>query len=644
MPPPRSDAGRREQRRYGWRAPAAGALLLVALTVLAHLPALRNGTVWDDDDVVFANPLVHAPDGLRRFWLATSTPDYFPLSSTVQWIEWRLWGENPRGYHAVNLGLHALTALVLWRVLARLAVPFPWVAAAVFAVHPVTVASVAWISELKNVLSLCLAATALLAYLRFEDGGMRRDYALALVAFTLALLAKTSVVMLPILLLLLAWYRRRRIAVADLRHAAPFFALALVAGLATIRFQHNAIGVADVRPEGVLSRVAAAGWVVWFYLGKDLLPLDLSMIYPRWRVDAGWLPAWLPLLGVGALCAVAWRRRDGWGRPLLVALGSFVIVLAPVLGLVAMCFHQHSLVSDHLQYVALIVPIALVVGSSAALVRRYANGKTAALVAAVTLVALSALTWQRARVFANEWTLWTDTIAKNPSAWGAHHGLGDVLARAGRFEEAMRYEREALRLNPDAAEAHNNLALALASQGDLEGAETHYREALRLNSAYAEAYNNLGVVLARSGRNDEAEAHYRQALSLNGAYVEAHSNLGNLLVRNGRVDDGTSHLALAARLAPNRAELHNNLGIALGAQGRHEAAIAEYEGALRLAPTLAQAHYNLGGSLLHLRRFREAATEYRQALLIDPTLQPAQQGLDVALRMASDGRGGGAAP
>ncbi len=574
-----------------------------------YLPALGGGIVWDDDDVIFANRFVQASDGLRHFWLTTSASDYFPLSSTVHWIEWRLWGENPLGYHAVNIALHAGSALVLWRVLGRLAVPCSFIAAALFAVHPVSVASVAWMSELKNVLSLCLAATALLAYLRFEDGEPRRWYVVALVAFALALLAKTSVVMLPALLLLLAWYRRGRIAAADVRRAVPFFLLSFVLGVVTLYAQDNVIGFANVRPEGLPSRLAATGWVVWFYLWKDLLPLDLSMIYPRWQVDPHWFPAWLPLGGLVGVAILAWRRRHGWGRPVLLALGSFVIMLAPVLGLVAMCFHQHSLVSDHLQYVALIAPIAVAAAASGAALRRFAARRaTVAVVAALALVALSVSTWQRTMVFASMWTLWTDTLAKNSLAWGAHNGLGDLLLRVGKLDEAVRHEREALRLYPDAPVPHNNLGLILAKQGDPEEAERHYTEALRLDPDYAEAHNNLG----------------------------------NLLVRLGRLDDGTSHLMRAIRLAPERAEIHTNLGIALAAQGQHEAAINEYAEALRLAPSLAQAHYSLGASLFTLRRFGDAATEFRRALQVDPTLQLAQQNLELALRMARGGQSDGA--
>ncbi len=640
------------------------ALALAALTFVAFLPALTAGTIWDDDYQVFANPFIQRADGLPHFWLTMSASDYYPVTSTVHWIEWRLWGDAPMGYHAVNVALHAASALVLWRVLTRLAVPVPFVVAACFAVHPVTVASVAWISELKNTLSMLLVVVALWAYLRFEDDGAERWYGVSLAMFVLALLAKTSVVALPVLLLLLAWHRRGRVGTTDVRRSLPFFALSLVLGLVTVYHQqHNGIGAVDARPESMLSRVAASGWVPWFYLITDLLPVRLSMIYPRWTVDPLRLPSWIPLLALAVLGVLAWRRRAAWGHAVLVALAAFTILLAPVLGLITMSFHRHSLVSDHLQYVALVVPVAFAVGGAAAWLRRVRAGRwTARGVAAAVLVLLATLTWQRARAFENERTLWTDTLAKNPRAWAAYDNLGYLLFDEGHYAEAARDHRAAVEIQPDAAEPHNNLGRALAALGRLDEAEAEYREAirlepgmaepqnnlglalakqgryadagehyaaaLRLNPGYADADNNLGLLLAQQGRDHEAEERYHRALALRPDDVGVLSNLGNLLVHEGRPSDGEALFARAIRLQPRRAALHSNLGTALAAEGRHAEAVREYATALALEPRLLEAHYNIGNSLVELGRFDEAADHYREALRIDPGLLAAQQNLE----------------
>jgi protein O-mannosyl-transferase len=593
-------------------SPLLAALGLVVLAFAVYLPALQGGFLWDDGEMVYKNPFVHAPDGLYDIWFTRNLSTYFPLTSSMFWLEWRLWGESPYGYRIVNVLLHALSAVVLWRIFRRLRIPGAFVAAAVFAVHPVTVASAAWIAERKNTLSLLLGSSALLAFLRFEDEGRRIWYAAALAAFVLALLAKTSVVMLPVVMLVLAWYRRDAIARAggaigraggaigraDVLRTLPFFAAAVVLGGVTVAFQHQA----TARPESLESRVAATGWAFWFYLGKVVAPVRLSMIYPRWNVDPTWLPAWIPLVAVVALVALCWHRRAGWGRPVLTALGVFAAMLLPVLGLVGWSFQEHSLVSDHLQYVALAGPIALVIGSAAEELRRQqVERRAAAALALVPVAALSTLTWARTHVFENEWTLWEDTLAKNPAAWAAHNNLGRQLADIGRFAEA----------------------------------KGHYLEALRLHPDYAHAHNNLGVVLVTEGHDAEAERHYRESLRLEPANAEAHSNLGNLLIRTARSAEAVEQQREAARLQPDSAEIHTNLGNGLTNLGRYDEALAEYDLALRLRPDLAPAFFNRGKALLETGRPAEAVQAFEAALRIAPNLEVARQALAVAQASAA---------
>lgn len=581
--------------------PLLWALALVLLTVLAHLPALRGGFLWDDDELLLKNPYVQTTSGLYDIWLTSHLVTYAPLTSSMFWVEWHLWGANPAGYRAVNVLLHALSVVLLWRILRRVKVPGAWVAALVFAVHPVTVASVAWIAERRNTLSLALCLNALLAFLRFEDEGRRVWFGTALAAFVLAMLAKTSVVMLPIVLLALAWYRRGTVTRGDVLRVLPFFAAAAVLGVVTLGFQYDAA----MRPESLASRLAAAGWAVWFYLASVVAPVRLTMVYPRWQVDPTWLPAWGPLLAFIALVAVCWRRRDGWGRPVLAALAVFVAMLLPVLGFVGWSFLEISLVSDHLQYAALAGPIALVVGSAAAeLERRRVDRRAAASLALVPVAALSWLTWARATVVENGWTLWRDTLDKNPAAWVAHNNLGLLLAEDGRLSEA----------------------------------KGHYRDAIRLHPTYAHAHNNLGVVLVREGNDEDAEGEYRTAIRLDAGYAEAHSNLGNLLDRTGRPEEAVEHQRVAAGLQPDSAAVRTNLGNGLLKLGLYDAALAEYDEALRIDSALALAHYNRGAALLASGRWTEAAESFRRALRIAPALEMAERGLALAEQGAMGAR------
>ncbi|MCY2930175.1 MAG: tetratricopeptide repeat protein [Planctomycetota bacterium] len=481
----------------------AGLGLIVVAVIAAYSPAVHGEYLWDDSNYVCLSPatpvgqLIHARNGLKGIWLSRRAQDYWPLTNSAFWVQWRLWGMDPAGYHLANILLHALGAVMVWRVLERLKVPWAWLGAALFAIHPVAVASVAWISELKNCLSLPLYAAAVLAWLHFEDSRRRGWYVLALGAFGLALAGKTSGVMLPLVLLGLAWWRRGRVAWADLLRAAPFFLLSAVMGLATLWFQHaDAAAQTAGMSTSPASRLAASGWVAWFYLYKALLPVGLAMIYPRWEVEASSPWAWGPLAALAGACAVAWGYRKGWGRPVVAALGYSLIMLAPVLGLANMSFHRHSLVSDHFAYLALPGMTALAAGVLGTLARRVGWRPVAAGAGAVLLAGLAALSWQRAGVFATNEALWRDCLAKNPRAVGAHNALGIILSDQGKFDEAIEHYRQAVRIQPDWAEVHNNWGLALRSLKHFKEAAAHYQEAVRIYPHYAAAQSNWGDAMA----------------------------------------------------------------------------------------------------------------------------------------------------
>ena len=423
------------------RCRVLSAVAIVAVTLLAYIPAMRGGFFWDDEVFLTHNKLIVSADGLRQFWLTTQAPDYFPLTSSVLWVEWRLWGNHAAGYHIVNVLLHAIAAALLWRVLLRLHIPGAWLAGLLFGLHPVAAASAAWITELKNTLAMALCLLSLLAWLAHDERGGWRSYLLALALFLLALLAKTSVVMLPPVLLLCAWWRRGAVSRKELARSVPFFALSLALGLATIWFQqHKSIGAGEiVQPEGVASRIAAAGWIVWFYLFKLLLPAGFCVIYPRWSVDGSSAPAFLPLALLIAVAAWLWANRKSWGRAPLFALAYFAVTLLPVLGWVDMAFMRFSLVADHLQYPAMIGVIALVSGVAAsACPASGPKGLAGKLAAAACVAILGILTWGRAALYADEPRLWQDNLARNPFASTAWDNLGLARSRAGRYDEAVR--------------------------------------------------------------------------------------------------------------------------------------------------------------------------------------------------------------
>ena len=556
-------AAPRQEARRRWISIAA-AFAIVLAVIVSYWPAFSGDFLWDDNDYWIntqathpTTRLIHADDGLFRIWFGTEAADYWPLTNSVFWVQWRLWGMDPRGYHATNIMLHALGAIMLWRVLARLEVPGAWLGALLFAIHPVAVASVAWISELKNVLSLLCCMAALLAWLRFEDTTQRRWYVLALTTFFLALTAKTSAVMLPVLLLGIAWWRRGTIRRQDIFRSVPFFVLSAGMGLATIWFQHKALERVIVRPEGWMSRLAATGWIVWFYLYNALMPVRLAMVYPRWQVSPGSVIAWLPLTGLIVVLALLWlNRATWWGRPLLAAMGYFLLMLSPVLGLLTMAFHQHSLVSDHMQYPALPAVTALV---ASALVWWARSGKWRGVPVslAIMVVAISgALTWRRAEVFQTPKSLWEDTLSKNPAALVAHVNLGVILWESRRTQEAVTHYEAALQIKADSAETHGNLGVALLALGRYEESIAHCDEALRLDPNLAAAHNTLAWLRATCPTNrfrngEQALRHAKRAMQLGGdqnAWILG--TLAAACAEAGRFEEAVSWQEKAIRLAP----------------------------------------------------------------------------------------------
>lgn len=674
----------------------AGGVLSLA-TLLSYLPAIRAGFVWDDTAMLTTNLFVQLPAGLYYIWASTALPDYFPLTYTSLWLEWRLWGNHPLGYHLSNVLLHVGSALVLWRVLLVLRIPGAWFGALIFALHPVHVQSVAWIAERKNTLCMIFFLLSLLWYVRWEqgrktngtdpagNGANSKWYWRSLAAFLCALLSKTAVVMLPLMLILYHWWRQgwqaagpvstvnrpwRKDAPAssqseilEARHSkiqrppraadssrhrfhdshitwvlfrlVPFFTLSLILGLVTVWFQaHRAIGDEPVRSADFLTRLAAAGRALWSYLGKLFVPVNLTFIYPQWEVNARSWIAWLPWAGFLALAACFWWQRHRWGRHALFALGWFVLSLLPVLGFVDIYFHRYAPVADHWAYFATPGLIAWVVGVAAYQLRRLQSERVARLLPILGLIVAGGMgvaTWRQAGIYQNLFTLWHDTLKKNPACWLAHTGLGNLYANAGRIEEARHHFARALALKPDAVETLNNFASMLLEQGRATEAIGYLQKALDASPRSAMAHYNLGNALDQLGQPEAAERHFRRALELDPTHAEAHNNLGCLLYAAGRKQEAAEAFTSAITLQPDYAEALNNLAAIFLESGRIQQAESLLWEAVRHKPAYADAWLNLGNTLLRQGRLREAAGAYQRVLQQNPTHPQALCRLGTAL-------------
>ncbi|HTT58235.1 MAG TPA: tetratricopeptide repeat protein [Opitutaceae bacterium] len=624
-------------------------ILLLGGTLLAYLPALRGGFLWDDDAHV-TRPDLQPLSGLGRIWFEVgATQQYYPLLHSAFWLEHRLWGDAPLGYHLLNILLHATAAGLLGVILRRLALPGAWLAAFLFALHPVAVESVAWISEQKNTLSAVLALAATLVYLRFDRDRRPAAYGVALGLFVLALLTKSVTATLPAVLLVVFWWQRGRLAWRrDVFPLTPWFAIGATVGLFTAWVEKYLIGAQGA--DFTLSfadRCLLAGRVVWFYLGRLLWPADLMFIYPRWQVDASRAGQYLyPVALLVLAAALAWlaRRRRGPLAGFLIFAGT----LFPAMGFINVYPFVFSYVADHFQYlsaIGIIVPAAAgLTLATAALRSSGAPGAArAAPWAAVLLVAgLGVLTWRQCGIYRDARTLYTDTLRRNPDCALAHNGIGEILLRdPSRLAEAIAHFRTSIRLSPHDALAHNNLGTALArNPRELPEAIAEYETALRLLPDFAGAHNNLGVALERlPGRMAEAVAHLEEAVQIEPDSPEMQDNLGVALTRvAGHGAEAVTHLEAAVRLAPDAADYRNNLGVALvNTPGRAAEAVAPFEAAVRLNPRSAEFRANLASLLVNMPgRWADGVAQFEAAVQLKPDLAKTHDDLGNALALAPE--------
>lgn len=567
---------------------AIGILLILVMTATAYIPAMRGGFIWDDDSYVTGNAALRSVDGLREIWLRPGvTTQYYPLVHSSFWVEYHLWGLQPFGYHAVNVLLHALGAILLWSVLRRLSIPGAWFAAAIFALHPVHVESVAWVTERKNVLSGVFYLGALLAWFRFAHSRAGRGWGTYLLVFALflcALLCKTVTASLPAAILLLEWWRKGTVVKRDVARTVPLFAAGGVFGFLTVFIEKEYLGAGGT--EWVIpfaERAMIAGRALVFYIGKLIWPVRLTFIYPRWEIGVG--PArFLCLAAVLLVLTVLFLARRRIGRGPLMAALFFSGTLFPALGFFDVYPFRYSFVADHFQYLASLGPIVLFAALAATLFRRMHADRSAPMAASLLLVLLGALTWSQGCVYHDLETLWRDTLEKNPTAWMAHINLGQILSARGETDKAVTHYREALRLMPENDKAHNNLGLALAAKGKNGEAIVHYREAIRINPRSVSAHSNLGLLLAARGQVEEAVGHYMEAIRIRPSAPELYTNLGVAFARGGRVREAERAFRMAVKLAPRDPDTHFRLGMLLRRSGREEEAAAEFAETLRLNP------------------------------------------------------------
>jgi len=596
-------------------------LALIVATAVAYLPAWNGKPIWDDNAHI-TQPELRSWHGLVEVWTQVgATQQYYPLVHSVFWIEQKLWGDSVLGYHLINIFLHGFAAIVLLRILLRLKVPGAWLAAGLFALHPVQVESVAWISEIKNTLSGLFFFCSILAYLNFDQNRSRVAYFGSLALFLFGLMCKTAIAPLPAIILAVLWWRRGRLRLRDdVVPSLPFFGLGIGAGLFTAWVERNFVGAhGTVFQLSILQRCLIAARDFWFYLFKLLWPVKLTFIYPRWQISGAiWWQYLFPLTLI-LLLALIWRLRKKNRGPLAAVL-VFLGLLFPALGFINVYPFIYSFVADHFQYLACVGPLTLFAAGMTMALDSIAPGKVLLrpTISFLLLLTLGALSWRQCRDYRDIETLWRTTIARNPDCWMAYSNLGSFLSAHGDTNEAIADFRKALEIWPNQSKDHNNLGKALVQKGRIAEAMDHFQTALRVSPDDPDTESNIGAASLQQGDADGAISHLRRAVEKWPRHAQGHINLGNALLQNREIDAAIAEYEKTLALPFDHAESHYSIGTALRQKGDVEEAIVHYRKALELRPDYANAHNNLANALRQQGRTAEAVHEYEAALKSEP--------------------------
>jgi protein O-mannosyl-transferase len=560
------------------------ALVLLLAIAFAYARVRSAGFIWDDEQHLTQNPVIVGPLGFAEIWTSAHAV-YYPLVLTTFWILHKCVGLNPLPYHLLNVAWHALSALLFWRVLIQLRVRGAWLGAAIWALHPVVVQSVAWITEMKNTQSAVFYLLAISLFLQSRGRSQRGLlYWLSVVSFAAAITSKPSTVMLPAVLALCLWWREGRFRWRDLRPLIPFLLISLIASAWTIweqKFHAGATG-----PEWMqtpLQRILISADAIWFYLLKLVWPHPLIFIYPRWNVDPARPLAYVPLVALVIVAILLFVVRNGLPRPVFFAFVYFVITLFPVLDFFDVYFFRYSFVSDHFQYLASMGPLALVGAAVWMASERLKELPRLALSTALLLL-LGALTFHQTAKYLDAVTLYRVTLAANPRCWMADYNLAIALKDRGELDDAITHYRHAIATRADYADAHFNLARLLLEKGEINEALDHYRRAIEIRPTDADAHNNYGSALRELGQIDNAKREYEIALKLQPNYSEARLNLATLFLRSGQTAEAIAQLEEAKRVQPNDPIVHTSLGNALMKAGRGPEAVGEFNRALQFTP------------------------------------------------------------
>ena|SRR3989339_117341 len=617
-----------------------GSSFIFLITLFSYAPAIRNGYIWDDDDYVLNNLLIRSPNGLKNIWFDFSaakifTHQYYPMVFTSFWIDYQLWRLNPFYYHLVNIILHSFNAIIIFLILYKLKVHGAWFAAFIFALHPVHVESVAWISERKNVLSTFFYLLAVLSYIKYlklgeslsKDTGLKpfdkyqTFYFISLFLYICALLTKTVTCSMPVAILLLLWWKQKKIFFKNLLPLIPFFIIGFIMGILTIWVEKNFVGARGIVWDfSIIDRFLIAGRAIWFYVSSLLWPNNLIFIYPKWQIDSGIWWQYLYPASVIAILIISVFLQKFISNALLIALLFFIITLAPALGFIDIYPMKFSFVADHFQYLASIGLITIWVAGIAILFKKFGkNLNWVKYIIFLTILTLfSRKVWLQSHIYKDQMTLWQDTIIKNPAATLAHNNLSILYYNQGEYEKSIEECQRVIELDPKEFRAYINLGNTYKMQKKYNKAIIAYQKAIELNQNSEIAYNNLGNLYREQSKYNDAIIAYQKAIKSNPIFFNAYNNLAFLYSKNNENDKAVQIYEIFLQKNPYETTAYNNVGVIYAKQKKYKEAFISFQKAVKIDSDNILAHKNLGNLFNLSKEYDKALLEYEKVLKLLP--------------------------
>ncbi|MDP8215916.1 MAG: tetratricopeptide repeat protein [Candidatus Kaelpia imicola] len=571
-------------------------LIIVLLTALIYLDSLDNGFIWDDDVHIYKASYMKSSTGLTDIWVENATPQYYPLTTTIFWLGDKAWGLNPKGYHILSLVIHILNALLLYSLIKKLFYPLAFPVALIFAIHPIGVETVAWASELKNLLALFFFLLSFSGYLKFLSTKKSKYYLLTIIAFIAAVFSKYTAVSFAFIPLLHGFWLKGKIKKRELKLSIPFILIGLLAGLNAVFTEIYNVGARGAEWSlSYLDKMILIGKTSLFYIYKVIYPKDFIFIYPRWQIRTLDILEWLPILTLLSLISLLSLYRKRVNRAITALFTFYLISIFPASGFFNVFPMKYSYVADHFSYLStpwiILLFFALIYPSYRYLLKTIKPKKSIYLkliltiTLSITAIFLSIGSNRLTGNYKDEITLYKSIIAKNPGCWMANANLAILYTESDKNRLALKHYRDAIASEPNVASIYYNLGNLYYKIGDYDSAINSYMAAITSKPGYGESYANLANTYRAKGEPDKAIEHYKRALLFKPDAI-VYFNLGNIYYQ----------------------------------LGEYKEAMESYRETLKADPNYSRVHINLALSYYELKEYAKAKEHYRLALAADSPL------------------------